>query len=125
MGTKRVELIHKEQNEECFEILKSTIVEDKELKKFRIDKDTLLHELPEWIVNEFLDFLSGFNREHRQLTLEMIKNGTLTLNCWEDEEDRDDSYRVTLGRIKRERKEKSEQKFKNFDDNYLGIDTPF
>ena len=86
MITKRVELIHKEHNEECFEILKSTIVKDNELKKFRIDKDTLLHELPEKVVNEFLDFLSGFNREHRQITLGMIKNGTLILHCWEDEE---------------------------------------
>ncbi len=53
---KRINLIHKEKNEECFEILKSTIVEDKVLKKYKIDKDTLLKNLPEEVVNEFLDF---------------------------------------------------------------------
>ena len=84
---KKIQLIHKEHNEECFEILKSTIVKDNELKKFNIDKDTLLHKLSEKEINVFLDFLSKFSREHRQLTLEMIKNGTLTLHCWEDEED--------------------------------------
>ncbi len=83
---KRVELIHKEPDEECFEILKSTIIEDKELKKYRIDKDTLLHELPENIVNEFLDFL-GTDEHYRNLMLYMIKSGSLIINCWEDEED--------------------------------------
>ena len=82
---KRIDLIHKEKNEECFEILQSTIIEDKELKKFRIDKDTLFHELPEPIVNEFLDFL-GRQGEFRELTLHMIKSGTLVINCWEEDE---------------------------------------
>ena len=36
-------------------------VEDKEFKKYRIDQDTLLHELPEAVVNEFLDFLGTDN----------------------------------------------------------------
>jgi hypothetical protein len=83
---KNLEIIHKEPNEECFEILKSTIVEDKELKKYRIDKDTLLHELPEEIVNEFLDFL-GTDEQHRDLMLHMIKTGTLVIHCWDDEEE--------------------------------------
>ncbi len=84
MGNKNIQLIHKEQNEECFEIIKSTIVEDKELKKYRIDKDTLLHELPESIVNEFLDFL-GTDEQHRNLMLHLIKTGSLVMNCWEDQ----------------------------------------
>ncbi|WP_340110997.1 hypothetical protein [Maribellus mangrovi] len=85
MTQKKVEIIHQEHNEDCFEILKSTIVEDKVLKRYRIDKDTLLHELPEKIVNEFLDFL-GSDEQHRNLMLHMIKSGTLVINCWEDEE---------------------------------------
>jgi hypothetical protein len=80
----KIDLIHKEKNEECFEILKSTIVEDKELKKYRIDKDTLLQNLPEKIVNEFLDFL-GTDEKHRSLMLYMIKNGSMVVKCWEDE----------------------------------------
>lgn len=80
---KRIDLIHKEKNEKCFEILKSTIVKDKDLEKYRIDKNTLLHELPEKVVNEFLDFL-GQQGEFRDLTLYMIKSGTLVLHCWED-----------------------------------------
>ena len=86
MNKKKVEIIHKEQNEECFEVLKSTIIEDKELKKFRIDKDTMLKELPIEIVNEFLDFI-GSNEQHRNLILHMIKSGSLIIECWEDEDD--------------------------------------
>ena len=81
---KRIDIIHKEQNEECFEILKSTIIEDKELKKYRIDKDTLLEELPESIVNEFLDFL-GTDEQHRDLILYMIKKGSLVVHCWDED----------------------------------------
>lgn len=80
---KKLQLIHKEKDKECLEILKSTIIEDKELIKYRIDKDTLLQNLPEQIVNEFLDFL-GTDERHRSLMLSMIKNGTLVMNCWED-----------------------------------------
>lgn len=83
---KRINLIHKEPYEECFEILKSTIVEDKILKKYRIDRDTLLHALPESIVNESLDFL-GTDEQHCNLMLHMIKTGSLVINCWEDNED--------------------------------------
>lgn len=83
---KKIDLIHKEPNEECFEILKSTILEDKELKRYRIDKDTLLSELPEAVVNEFLDFL-GTDEQHRNLMLHMIKSGSLIMECWEDGED--------------------------------------
>jgi len=44
----------------------------KRLKKYRIDKDTLLHELPENVINEFLDFL-GTDKQHRNLMLYLIK----------------------------------------------------
>ena len=81
----KLQLIHKEKNEECLEILKTTIVEDKELKEFRIDKDTLLQNLPEKIVNEFLDWL-GTEKQHRDLMLYLIKSGSLVMNCEEDEE---------------------------------------
>ncbi|RKD90015.1 hypothetical protein [Mangrovibacterium diazotrophicum] len=86
MKRKKIELIHKEQNEDCFEILKSTIIEDKELKEYRIDKDTLLHELPETIVNAFLDFL-GTEKRHRDLMLYLIKKGSLVIHCWDDDEE--------------------------------------
>lgn len=82
---KNLQLIHKEKNEECMEILKSTIVEDHQLKKYRIDKNTLLQNLPEKIVNKFLDFL-GTDERHRSLMLYMIKKGSLVINCWEDED---------------------------------------
>lgn len=81
---KRIKLIHKEENSDCMEILKDTIVEDQELKKYRINEHTLLQNLPEGIVNSFLDFLAGFKREEREITLRMIKNGTLELVCTED-----------------------------------------
>lgn len=83
---KTIQLIHKEPNSECFEILKSTIIEDKVLKTWRIDKDTLIQNLPEEVVNQFLDFL-GTDEQHRSLMLYMIKEGTLVVHCWEDEED--------------------------------------
>ncbi len=97
---KRVELLHKEYNEECFEILKSTIVEDKELKKYRIDKDTLLHELPVAIVNEFLDFL-GTDEQHRNLMLHMIKTGSLIMNCWEDDNENSKGIKFDLKNTRR------------------------
>ncbi|WP_321347085.1 hypothetical protein [uncultured Draconibacterium sp.] len=80
---KTIQLIHREHNEECFEVLKSLIVEDEKLKKYTIDKHTLLEKLPEKIVNEFLDFL-GTEKQHRELMLYMIKSGTLTITCEED-----------------------------------------
>ena len=61
-----------------------SIIEDKELKKYRIDKDTLLQNLPEKVVNEFLDFLLK-KGEFRELTLSMIKDGTLTIECMEED----------------------------------------
>jgi hypothetical protein len=80
----QLQIIHKEKNEECFEILKSTIVEDHQLKKYLIDKNTLLLNLPEKIVNEFLDFL-GTDERHRSLMMYMIKKGSLVINCWEED----------------------------------------
>jgi hypothetical protein len=79
----KLQLIHKEKYEECLEILKSTIIEDKQLKTWRIDKDTLLQNLPEKIVNEFLDFL-GTDESHRSLMLYMIKKGSLVIKCEEE-----------------------------------------
>lgn len=81
---KRIKLIHKEENSDCMEILKDTIVEDRELMKYKIDKNTLLQNLPEGVVNSFLDFLTGFTRVEREMTLKMIKNGTLELECTEE-----------------------------------------
>ena len=78
-----VNLIHKEPNEECFEILKSTIVEDKVLNTWRIDKDTLIQNLPEEVVNQFLDFL-GTDEQQRSLTLYLIKKGSLVIKCEEE-----------------------------------------
>lgn len=80
---KKITLLHKEPNEECFEILKSIIVEDKVLKTWKIDKNTLIQNLPENVVNEFLDFL-GPAGENRDITLKLIKEGRITLNCWDD-----------------------------------------
>ena len=79
----RLALVHKEPNEECLEVLKSCIVEDKQLKEYRIDKDTLLQNLPESVVNEFLDFL-GTDQQHRKLMLYLIKKGSLIIICTED-----------------------------------------
>lgn len=81
---KKINLIHKEKDEQCFEILKTCIVEDKKLKEYRIDKDTLLENLPESIVNEFLDFL-GTDDQFRSLMLYMIKKGSLVVKCWDDD----------------------------------------
>ena len=92
---KTINLIHKEHNEECFEILKSTIVEDRVINKYRIDKDTLLHKLPEKIVNEFLDFI-GSDDQHRSLMLYMIKSGTLIIECWDDDEESSNSSKIHL-----------------------------
>lgn len=77
---KQIKLIHQEHDEKCFEILKSTIIEDKVLKKWRIDKDTLIQNLPEEVVNQFLDFL-GTDEQHRSLMLYMIKKGSLVITC--------------------------------------------
>lgn len=79
----QINLLHKEPNEKCYEILKSTIVEIEQLKKFKIDKNTLLQNLPEEIINEFLNFL-GLNSLHRNKTLELIKEGRIILHCWDD-----------------------------------------
>jgi hypothetical protein len=78
---KRVKLVHKDPRTDCMEVLKDTIVKDTDLKKYRIDKDTLIQNLPEVVVNHFLDFLSGYSRRNRDTILKMIKNGTLILDC--------------------------------------------
>ena len=72
---KKLQLIHKEPNEECFEILKSTIVEDKVINLSRIEKDIMIQNLPEELVNQFLDFLET-DEQHRSLMLYMIKKGS-------------------------------------------------
>ena len=53
------------------------------VKKYKIDKDTLLQNFPEKIVNEFLDFL-GTDKQHRELMLYLIKAGSLVITCDED-----------------------------------------
>jgi len=122
---KRVEVRHKEKNEECFEILKSTIVEDKELKKYRIDKDTLLSELPESIVNEFLDFL-GTDEQHRDLILFLIKKGSLVVHCWDDNEDIDDRFILSSSSTRKGRLSTSgKQKSKWSSDYPVAPDIPF
>ncbi|RIH63790.1 hypothetical protein D1164_17805 [Mariniphaga sediminis] len=80
---KRIKLIHREPHSECMETLKETIVKDSDLKIYLIDKDTLIQNLPEKIVNNFLDFLSGYNRKDREILLKMIKEGSLILDCSE------------------------------------------
>jgi hypothetical protein len=79
---KQLQLIHKEPDSKCLEVLKSCIIEDKALKTWRIDKHTLLHKLPEKVVNEFLDFL-GSDAQFRQQMLYMIKSGSLVIICEE------------------------------------------
>lgn len=88
---KRIELFHKEDNEQCMEILKSIIAEDEVLKIFHIDRNTLLQNLPEKIVNEFLDFLNKQGK-HREWMLKMIKEGKVTVRCWEEEEPRSNGF---------------------------------
>ncbi|AHW61684.1 hypothetical protein SAMN05444285_14231 [Draconibacterium orientale] len=83
---KKISIIHQEQNSDCIEILKECIVEEKELKKFQIDEKTLIHKLPEGIINSFLDFISDFKPRHREVLLKEIKEGRLVIECWEDEE---------------------------------------
>lgn len=102
---KTLQLIHKEKTKECFEIIKTAIVEDKELKKFRIGKDTLLENLPEKVMNEFLDFL-GTDEQFRSLMLHMIKSGTLVINCWDDEDNGSSSINTEKNRIKPSAKNK-------------------
>ncbi len=119
---KKVDSPLKETNEECFEILKNTIVKDKELKKYTIDKDTLLHKLPEDVIDGFLDFLSGFDSISQQATLKMIKDGIMTIECQEEDEKENDLSQTPLGKIKKKHKEKLE---KNLNHNYLDSDMPF
>lgn len=78
---KKIQLIHQEPGSECIEILKSAIVEDKILKSYIIDNHTLIKNLPEGVINAFLDFLSPFQDRHRSIILEEIKKGKLTLEC--------------------------------------------
>ena len=75
---KRVNLIHKEPDKECFEVLKRSVVEDNDLKKFRIDENTLLQNLPEKLVDKFLEFLN-IDRKTRDLMLRMHKSGALII----------------------------------------------
>jgi hypothetical protein len=82
----KIQLVHKEPGQECIEILKCAIVEDKVLKKYRIDKNTLINALPEQIINSFLDFLGKFELSHREIILELIKKGEITLICDEEPE---------------------------------------
>ncbi len=80
---KRINLIHKEPDRECFEVLKRSLVEEKELKKFRIDENTLIQNLPEKIVNEFFEFL-GIDKQHHDLMLNLNKTGALIIEFEEE-----------------------------------------
>jgi hypothetical protein len=82
----KIQLVHKEPGQECIEILKCAIVEDKVLKKYEIDKNTLINTLPEKIINSFLDFLGKFELSQREIILELIKKGEITLICDEEPE---------------------------------------
>lgn len=53
------------------------------IEKYRINKDTLLNNLPEKIGNEFL-YLLGTDDQFCSLTLNMIKSDYLIIECWED-----------------------------------------
>lgn len=75
---KRVNLIHKEPDKECFEVLKRSLVKDQDLNKFRIDENTLLENLPEKKVNKFLKFLQ-IDRQARDLMLRFHKSGALII----------------------------------------------
>ncbi|MDP3915068.1 MAG: hypothetical protein Q8R96_15180 [Bacteroidota bacterium] len=121
---KKVEIIHKEKKEECFEILKRTIVEDKELKKYRIDYDTLISELPESIVNEFLDFL-GSDEQHRDLMLHMIKTGSLIIHCWEDDEGNNEKTRIISSNNKKSKVSGIKQPPFNSDEGTIDAELPF
>ncbi|NQU85236.1 MAG: hypothetical protein HQ541_05700 [Mariniphaga sp.] len=80
---KRINLIHKEPDNHCFEVLKRSLVEDKELKKFGIDENTLLQNLPEKIVNNFLEFL-GIDKKSHDLMLRLNKSGALIIEFEEE-----------------------------------------
>lgn len=59
-------------------------IQNKNAKKILFnDKDTLLQNLPEKVVNVFLDFL-GTEKQHRDLMLHLIKSGSLVITCDED-----------------------------------------
>ena len=119
---KKVKLIHQEENSDCIEILKDAIVEEKELKKFHIDKHTLLQNLPEGIVNSFLDYIADFSLKQKQLLLEMTKEGTIALNCWDDDDETiSEAHRLKL----KEESKKSQQQFKGLFDELDEMDVPF
>jgi len=88
---KKIAIIHQEMNSDCIEILKECIVKEKELRKYQIDENTMIHKLPEGIINSFLDFISGFSLRYREILLEEIKKGRLTIECWEDEDDKNEN----------------------------------
>jgi hypothetical protein len=52
-------------------------------KKFNINKNTLLQNLPKELVNEFLDFLGPVG-QHRIMTLQLINEGRIIFRCRED-----------------------------------------
>ena len=81
---KKVQLIHKEPDSECMEILKSAIVNDKVLKKYKIDENTLIQNLPENVLNNFLEYLAGFELHSQEVLLELIKKGEIGLECSDD-----------------------------------------
>ena len=75
---KRILLIHKEPDKKCFEVLKRSLVDERDLKKFRIDENTRLQKLPEKIVDKFLKFLK-IDGQTRVLMLHLNKSGALII----------------------------------------------
>ena len=122
MTKKRIQLIHKEPEEECMEVLKSAIVAEKQLKEFNIDEHTSLHKLPEGIVNSFLDFIADFTLKQKQFLLEMIKDGVIILTCWDDD---DESLSEQSKLVVKEEVKKSQQEIKDLYNEWHDLDAPF
>ena len=75
---KRIVLIHKEPDKKCFEVLKRSLVDEKDLKIFGFDDNTRLQKLPAKVVDKFLDFLQ-IDGQTRDLMLRLNKSETLLI----------------------------------------------
>ena len=80
---KRVILIHKEPDRECFEVLKRSNIEERILKKFSIDENTLLQKLPMKKVDKFLEILK-IDRQARDFMLRLNRLGALFIEIEEE-----------------------------------------
>ncbi len=75
---KKIILIHKEPGKKCFEVLKRSLIDEKDLELFRIDEDTRLQKLPVKVVDQFLEFLQ-IDGQTRDLMLRLNQSGTLLI----------------------------------------------